>query len=81
MEKYTPTPEEVQGHISAAFDSVNLINEVVAIPATEETKKTVERNFKHLEIMLAKDWFEAGLTAAQKSDIEATIAAGIAYCA
>jgi hypothetical protein len=81
MEKYTPTPEEVQGHISAAFDSVNLINEVVATPATEETKKTVERNFKHLEIMLAKDWFEAGLTAAQKTDINASVAAGKAYVA
>ena len=81
MEKYTPTPEEVQGHISAAFDSVNLISDVVTSLATEETKKTVERNFKHLEIMLAKDWSEAGLTATQKTDINASVAAGKAYVA
>ena len=81
MENNTPTPEEVVKHIEAAFDSVNLINEVVTKPVTEETKNTVERNFQHLEIMLAKEWFAEGLTAAQKTDIDASVAAGKAYVA
>lgn len=81
MENNTPKPEEVIKHISAAFDSVNLINETVTKPVTEETKNTVERNFQHLEIMLAKDWFAAGLTATQKTDIDASVAAGKAYVA
>jgi len=73
--------EDVEKHIEAAFDSVNLINEMVNDPVTEETKKTVERNFQHLEIMLDKDWFIEGLTAAQKTSVNASIAAGKTYVA
>ena len=38
----TPTPEQIQKHISAAFDSVNLINNTITKPATENTKSTVD---------------------------------------
>lgn len=81
MENYTPTPEEVQNHIKAAFDSVNLINEVVATPATDETKATVKRNYEHLEIMLAKTWFADGLTSTEKTDIDSAVDSGKSYTA
>lgn len=81
MENYTPTPEEVQNHIKAAFDSVNLINEVVTKPATDETKANVKRNYEHLEVMLAKTWFSEGLTPTQKTDIDSAISAGKSYSA
>lgn len=76
-----PTPEQIQQHISAAFDSVNLINATITEPADEQRKNTVERNYQHLEIMIAKDWFEAGCTSQQVTDINTCIAAGKAYCA
>jgi hypothetical protein len=77
----TQTPEQIQRHISAAFDSVNLINSLITEPADDKTKDSVERNYQHLELMIAKDWFEAGCTAQQVTDINACIAAGKAYCA
>jgi len=75
------TPEQVQQSISAAFDSVNLINQIILQAATERTKKIVTRNESHLSLMLTKDWFAEGLTPTQKTDIEACIAAAKAYVA
>lgn len=64
------TEEQIQRSISAAFDSVNLINELKTKPSlTEEEKSRLDRNKEHLTIMLGKDWFEAGLTEQQKTDI------------
>jgi hypothetical protein len=77
----TQTPEQIQRHISAAFDSVNLINSLITEPADDKTKDSVERNYQHLELMIAKDWFEAGCTTQQVDDINTCIAAGKAYCA
>lgn len=77
----TPTPEQIQKHISAAFDSVNLINNLITEPANEQKKDTVKRNYQHLELMIGKDWFEAGCTPQQVTDINAAITAGKAYCA
>ena len=76
-----PTPEQVQQHISAAFDSVKVINNTITEPADEQRKDIVKRNYQHLEIMIAKDWFEAGCTSQQVTDINTCIAAGKAYCA
>ena len=65
------TPEQVQRSISAAFDSVNLINELKAQPSlTEEEQDRVNRNVEHLRIMLAKEWFSEGLTEQQIIDID-----------
>lgn len=49
---------------SASMDSVNLINDLLAKPSlTEEEQDTVDRNVKHLEIMVAKDfWTTEDLT-------------------
>ena len=64
------TEEQTQRSISAAFDSVNLINELkLKTSLTEEEQDRLDRNKEHLTIMLGKDWFEAGLTEQQKNDI------------
>jgi len=64
------TEDQVQRSISAAFDSVNLINELKTKSSlSEEEQSRLDRNKEHLVIMLGKDWFEAGLTEQQKTDI------------
>jgi hypothetical protein len=52
------TAEEIAQHYSAAMDSVNLINAVVAAPDDYADDETVlPRNVEHLKIMLAKDYW------------------------
>ena len=60
----TPTPEEIAQHYSAAMDSVNLINDLMAQDSrTDEEQDTVDRNVDHLMIMVAKDfWTTEDLT-------------------
>lgn len=70
------TQEEIQNSINAAFDSVNLINQMLTSEKTDENKDTVKRNFEHLEIMLSKDWFLTNLTEQQKTDIDSSIEGG-----
>lgn len=53
-----PTAEEIARHLSAAMDSVNLINgEKPENTTDEEWADTVSRNKEHLKIMLAKDFW------------------------
>ena len=78
MEKQTPNPEK---SISAAFDSVALINKLITETADDKKKANVERNVKHLELMLTKEFFADALTSTQKSEIEACITAGNSYIA
>lgn len=48
--------QKVERQISAMGDSVDLINKLIAEGKhTEQVHDTVERNFRHLEIMLEKD--------------------------
>ena len=56
--------EAIAQHYSAAMDSVNLINELMAQGSrTTEEQDTVARNVRHLEIMVAKDfWTTEDLT-------------------
>lgn len=64
------TPEQIQRSVSAAFDSVNLINELNQKEnLTEEETSTLVRNVEHLKIMIAKEWFKNALTQQQKSEI------------
>ena len=60
----TPTAEEIAQHYSAAMDSVNLINDLMAQDSrTDEEQDTVDRNVDHLQIMVAKDfWTTEDLT-------------------
>lgn len=64
------TQEEIQRNILAAYDSVNLINELELIqdPNTE-TLDIISRNKEHLKIMLAKEWFSEALTEQQTTEI------------
>lgn len=64
------TAEQVAKSVSAAYDSVGLINELVskAVLTTEETD-TLSRNKEHLVIMLAKDFFINALTEEQKAEL------------
>ena len=60
----TPTAAEIAQHYSAAMDSVNLINALMAQDSrTTEEQDTVDRNVDHLEIMVTKDfWTTEDLT-------------------
>ena len=52
------TPEEIAGHYSAAMDSVNLINTLMAQESrTTDEQDTVTRNVEHLKIMVAKTYW------------------------
>jgi len=54
----TITAEQIAQHYSAAMDSVNLINDLMAQESrNEEEQDTVDRNVDHLEIMVAKDFW------------------------
>jgi hypothetical protein len=70
------TQEQIQNSINAAFDSVNLINQMLTSEKTDENKDTVKRNFEHLEIMISKNWFLINLTEQQKIDIDSSIEGG-----
>ena len=74
----TTTPNPTKS-ISAAFDSVNLINKLITETADDKKKGNVERNVEHLEVMLTKEFFTEALTVQQKLDIDACIVAGNAY--
>jgi hypothetical protein len=60
-------------HYSAAMDSVNLINELVAKPSLDdEETDAISRNVEHLEIMVEKDFW----TTENLDPIKAAITAG-----
>jgi hypothetical protein len=75
-----PTPEEIQKSISAAMDSVSFITKKISETKTEERVKGVNRNIKHLEHMLTKEWFSGALSTQQRTDIDTSITDGKAYC-
>ena len=66
------TAEQAARSVSAAYDSVNLIAELKAKESlTEEEVDRLDRNKKHIEIMLGKEWFVSALTAKQKKELTA----------
>lgn len=67
----TPTIEEIDRHYSAMMDSVWVINSLVPTQETEDLD-TLDRNVRHLELMLLNDWW-AGYDLAP---IHAAITAG-----
>ena len=76
------TAEEIAQHYSAMGDSVNLINGIIdgsmmADDTQEDKNDCVDRNVRHLEIMVAKDfWTDEDMTASN-----AAISAGKEYLA
>ncbi len=68
------TQEQIEKSISAAFDSVNLIEELNLLETlTEEETDRKTRNIQHLETMMEKEWFSSNLTSEQTSQINAVI--------
>ena len=65
------TAEEIAKHLSAAMDSVNLINAGQPEGMTaEDWADCVARNKEHLVIMLAKDfWTNQDLTAIRAASV------------
>jgi hypothetical protein len=56
------TQEQIAQHYSAAMDSVNFINELIAGQhddrmTAEEKADAIKRNVDHLKIMVAKDYW------------------------
>jgi hypothetical protein len=76
------TQEDIDKQHSALGDSITLIDSIIDGTlqydmSDEDKRKTVERNVKHLEIMVAKDyWGERSLEASN-----ATIIKGNQYLA
>jgi len=77
--KEEKTPEQIQQSIRAAFDSVNLINSTILLTVNDQRKDIVTRNVGHLRIMLAKTWFDGGLTVTEKTAINTSITNGDNY--
>jgi hypothetical protein len=73
------TQEQIQGSVRAAFDSVNLINEQILLPLTDETSDLVDRNYRHLQVMLSKDWFSEALTTEERDAIDQSISDSLTY--
>ena len=63
------TAEQISQHLSAAMDSVNLINGTKPEQMTDEDwADCLQRNRDHLKIMLAKDfWTTEDLTPLQQA--------------
>jgi len=73
MPDNTPTAAEIAQHYSAAMDSVNLINELMALDSRDaDETSTVSRNVEHLQIMVAKDYW----TTEDLAPLNAAITAG-----
>ena len=50
---------DIQQDIKAMFDSVHLIDELIAADIHDAEKDDcVKRNYQHLEIMMDKDWIK-----------------------
>lgn len=71
------TPEQIAKHYKGMLDSVWLINAVIdgtrmADAATEDKRDAVDRNVRHLQIMLEQDFW----TTEDMAPVNAAIVAG-----
>lgn len=65
------TAEQVAKSVAAAYDSVALLNELKTKESlTIEEVDAQRRNEEHIRIMLAKEWFVAGLTKKQVTELQ-----------
>jgi hypothetical protein len=68
------TQEEIQKSISAAYDSVTVINALnEQLSLTEEDAEALNRNKEHISIMLSKEWFIEALTPTQTTELNAVL--------
>ena len=64
------TEEEIKKSVLSAYDSVNLINELELLEEPEQADiDTIERNKKHVTIMLEIEWFNSALTIEQLDEL------------
>ena len=64
------TEEEIKKSVLSAYDSVNLINELELLEEPEQANiDTIERNKKHITIMLEIEWFSGALTIEQLDEL------------
>ena len=81
----TVNSTEAQASVTAALDSVTVINNIttndasVAGQTTAEKADDADRNYRHIEIMKEKDWFWDTASADQKTTLNNAITAGKAY--
>lgn len=75
----TPTAEQIVKHISASFDSVNLILNKIQQPKNDKVVSLINSNIEHLQQMLLKSWFTENLTETQYQDITNCILSGSTY--
>ena len=81
----TANSAEAQASVTAALDSVTVINNVVANneavagQTTAEKADDADRNYRHIEIMKEKDWFWNTASADEKTTLTNAISAGKAY--
>ncbi len=65
------TAEQVAKSVAAAYDSVALLNELKAKESlTIEEVDAQRRNEEHIRIMMGKEWFVAGLTKKQVTELQ-----------
>lgn len=65
------TQEQVEKMVLATYDSFNLINELKAKETlSEEETKILDLNEQHVRFVLTQNWFIAGLTKEQKTELE-----------
>jgi hypothetical protein len=65
------TNEQKIKSVLAAYDSVNLINELKSKETlTEDETLILNRNEEHIKIMLTKDWFVETLTPNQLTELQ-----------
>ena len=68
------TQGQIEKCISAAYDSVSLINGLNSKEVlTEKEADSKDRNIEHIKIMLSKEWFASALTKDQKTELEVKI--------
>lgn len=66
------TQQELEKMVSAAYDSVALINELKSKESLNDFEQDVlSRNEEHIRIMMGKVWFVAALTDEQVVELQA----------
>ena len=81
----TANSAEAKASVTAALDSVTVIdnivanNEAVAGQTTAEKADDADRNYRHIEIMKEKDWFWNTASTSEKTTFTNAITAGKAY--
>ena len=81
----TANSAEAKSSVTAALDSVTVINnivannEAVAGQTTAEKADDADRNYRHIEIMKEKDWFWNTASTDEKTTFTNAITAGKAY--